>query len=436
VTPTRVLLLSTTTGYQLRAFNDAAEKLGIELLFATDRCDHLEDPWQDAAIPVRFYDRDAAISAIVQAAAERPVSGLIAVGDRPVALAARAAEALGLPWHSVEGALASADKRRSRAAIAREGLPSPKFSVVSVTAAVTRKGSLHVPLRVPESEVGFPCVLKPVGLSGSRGVIRANTRAEFADAFTRIRALLARPDIRASRAGLEEQILVEQYIVGREYALEGVMTKGVLSAFTVFDKPDPLVGPYFEETVYATPSHLSLSKQGTLLETVERAARAIGLSHGPVHAECRMNLDGDIYVLEVAGRPIGGLCSRVLRFQPGRASLEEVLLRHAVGESIDGFEREPEAAAVMMIPIPKRGLLKRVEGEHAARAVPGVEDVRITAKMDQLLETLPEAGSYLGFIFARGGTSEYAERAIRAAHAQLEFQIEPEIEVNAAGRQP
>ncbi len=430
-TPTRVLLLSTTTGYQLRAFNDAAEKLGVELLFGTDRCDQLEDPWQDAAVPVRFYDRDGSVDAIVEAAAKRPIAGVIAVGDRPVVLAAHAAEVLGLPWHSVAGASASADKRRSRAAIARAGLASPKFSVVSVTAAVTRKGTLHV----PEPEVGFPCVLKPVGLSGSRGVIRANTYSEYVDAFARIRALLARPDIRASRAGLEQQILVEEYVVGREYALEGVLTKGVLNTFAMFDKPDPLVGPYFEETVYVTPSHIALAKQASVIATVERAARAIGLFHGPVHAECRMDFDGDVYVLEVAARPIGGLCSRVLRFLPDRVSLEEVLLRHAVGESIEHYERDAYAAAVMMIPIPKRGLLKGVTGEDAARAVPGVEGLQITAKQDQLLETLPEAGSYLGFIFARGGTAEYAERAVRSAHAKLAFHIDDEIVVNAVGRE-
>lgn len=428
---TRVLLLSTTTGYQLRAFNDAATTLGIELLFATDRCDHLEDPWQDAALPVRFYERDAAVAAIVDAAAKRPIDGVIAVGDRPMVLAARAAEALSLPWHSVAGAAASADKRRSRTALARAGLPSPRFSVTPVTGGV--ESGAHT-TDAPQAPMDFPCVLKPVGLSGSRGVIRANSASEFAEAFRRIRALLARPQIRAARDGLEAQILVEEYIVGREYALEGVMTRGALTSFTIFDKPDPLVGPYFEETIYVTPTHLGSAKHDNIVAHVAHAAQALGLFHGPIHAECRMALDGSIFVLELAGRPIGGLCSRVLRFQPGSASLEEVLLRHAIGEPIERFTREAGGAAVMMIPIPKRGLLKNVSGEDAAREIPGVDDVRITAKMDQLLETLPEAGSYLGFIFARGATAEDAERAVRAAHSALRFQIDDEIAVNVAGQ--
>jgi biotin carboxylase len=428
---TRVLILSNTTGYQLRAFNEVAETLGVELSFATDRCDHLEDPWQDAAIPVRFYECDQAVTAIAEAAAARPIDGVIAVGDRPMLLAARVAETLGLTWHSVEGAATSMDKRRSRDGLARAGLPSPRFSVVPLTAAVGPGGDAVQPRSAP---IDFPCVLKPLGLSGSRGVIRANSDAEFTAAFQRIRALLARPQIRAARDGLEAQILVEEYIVGREYALEGVMTHGALTVFTIFDKPDPLVGPYFEETIYVTPTHLTSGKHDSIVACVERAARALGLFHGPIHAECRMTVDGIVYVLEVAGRPIGGLCARVLRFQPGQASLEEVLLRHAVGEPVERFRREPDAAAVMMIPIPKRGLLKKVMGEDAARGIPGVEDVRITAKMDQLLETLPEAGSYLGFIFGRGATSEQAEGAVRAAHAALEFQIDDEIEVKAGGK--
>lgn len=430
----RVALFSHTTGYQLRAFNDAAARLGVELMFATDRCRNLDDPWQDHAVAVRFHDTDTSVAAIVDAARRRPVNGVIAVGDRPVGLAAAAAEALGIPWHSVAGAQASTDKRRSRTMLAAAGLPSPRFSVMPLARAtdVARHGSAepdaHEMLRggSAAAQVGFPCVLKPLGLSGSRGVIRANTPGEFRAAAERIRALLARPLIRTARAGLEDAILVEAYIGGDEFALEGVLTHGALRTFALFDKPDPLVGPFFEETIYATPSRLEPAAQRAIGMQVERAARALGLRHGPVHAECRVTPDGEVYVLEVAARPIGGLCSRVLTFA-GDASLEEVLLRHALGQPIDAFAREPRGAAVMMMPIPRRGILRGVSGEDAARAVPGVTDVRITAKRDQLLEPLPEAGSYLGFIFARGATAADAERAVRDAYTRLAFTIDREI---------
>jgi len=274
-------------------------------------------------------------------------------------------------------------------------------------------------------------VLKPVGLSGSRGVIRVDTEREFSAAFDRIRDLLARPQIRASRAGLEDEILVEEYIGGREYALEGVLTQGRLQVFAIFDKPDPLEGPFFEETIYVTPSRLTAHFQARVAQEVERGAAALGLRHGPVHAECRITPEGSIYVLEIAARPIGGLCSRVLTFEGG-ATLEAVLLRHAVGEPIAGVSREPRGAAVMMIPIPKRGMLRGVSGEEAARQVGGVTEIRITAKTGQILESLPEAGSYLGFIFARGATARDAEASVRAAHARLHFEISRDIAI--AGR--
>jgi biotin carboxylase len=428
---TRVLLLSHTTGYQLRAFNDAAERLGIELVFATDRCHKLDDPWQDRAIPVRFHDRDPSVDAIVERARRYPVAGVIAVGDRPVVLAAHAAAALDLPWHSVEGALASTDKRRARAALAAAGLPSPGFRIMDAGSGMSDAGLGMRDERFGGGFGAFPCVLKPLGLSGSRGVIRANDSREFGAAFERIRALLLRPQVRAARTGLEDEILVEDYIDGREYALEGVLTKGALQVFAIFDKPDPLDGPFFEETIYVTPSHLSAEVEAAVADHVRRASHALGLTHGPIHAECRIARDRTVYVLEVAARPIGGLCSRVLTFVGAAASLEEVLLLHALGQPIADVARESSGAAVMMIPIPSRGIYKGVEGEADARAVPGVTDIRITAKTGQLLETLPEAGSYLGFIFAKGETPHTAEAAVRNAHARLRFTVSKAFTVHS-----
>jgi biotin carboxylase len=427
---TRVLLLSHTTGYQLRAFNDAAEALGIELVFATDRCHKLEDPWQDRAIPVRFHDLGGSVDAIVERAGRYPVNGVIAVGDRPVLLAARAAAALELPWHSPAAARVCTDKRRSRTALMNAGLPSPRFDVLPAHEMAGAAAAVMAE---------YPCVLKPLAMSGSRGVIRANTSQEFVAAFDRIRALLARPQVRAARAGGDDQILVEQYVDGDEFAIEGVLTHGALEIFAIFDKPDPLEGPFFEETIYVTPSRLPVSTQAAIADHVRHASLALGLSHGPVHAECRVNCDGTVYVLEVAARPIGGLCSRVLTFIGGseraqgpgtEASLEEVLLMHAVGHSIAPYSRERAAAAVMMIPIPSRGMYRGVEGEADARAVEGVTDIRITARVGQLLETLPESGSYLGFIFARAATPGDAVRSVRAAHRKLAFGVSRELTVH------
>lgn len=425
---TRVLLLSTTTGYQLRSYDEAASRRGVELVLATDRCHHLDDPWRDRAIAVRFYEPSSSLEAIERAAAAGAFSAVLSVGDRPTVLAARAAVRLGLPGNPVDAAAASVDKFETRTRFASAGLIVPRHLVMAADRDV------HDAAR--DERVRFPCVLKPTGLSGSRGVIRADSRREFIAAATRIRALLARPDIRAERTGSED-ILVEEFVPGREYAVEGVLTQGSLHVFAIFDKPDPLDGPFFEETIYVTPSVLGDRERGHVRETVERGARALGLRHGPIHAELRRkpasadapaDTAAAIVLLEIASRPIGGLCSSALRFEGG-ASLEDVLLDHALGGDATARRRERAASAVMMIPIPKRGLLKRVEGADRARAQPYVTDVRITAKPDQLLEPLPEAGSYLGFIFASAPSPALAERAVRDAHQDLSFTIEPALKM-------
>jgi biotin carboxylase len=420
---TRILLLSTTTGYQLRSFGESAARLGIDLTLATDRCKQLEDPWRDAAIPVRFYDEDGSLQAIRAAAAERPFSGVIAVGDRPAVLAARVASALNLPGNPPAAADATRNKSLMRQKFAEGGLAVPWFRELPAGAAI-------------ESILGavrYPCVIKPLGLSGSRGVIGADNPGQLGYAVQRVRALLARPEIRAQRSGLDDRLLIEGFIDGEEYAVEAIMTRGRLRVLAIFDKPDLLDGPFFEETIYVTPTEISNDVQSAIVTELQRGVAALGLVHGPIHAECRVSRRG-VVMLEIAARPIGGLCSKVLRFSAGGETvpLEEVLLRHCRGEDVTVYQREHAASGVMMMPIPKRGILKKVRGEEDARKVAQVEDVRITAKKDQLLEPLPEGGSYLGFIFARGRSAHEVTTGLREAHRRLTFDIDPEIPVLGA----
>lgn len=421
----RVLIVSQTTGYQLRAFDDAAKAAGVELAFATDRCHMLDDPWRDSAIPVRFYDEDASADAIAGAASRAPFDGILSVGDRPTILAAIAAERLRLPGHPPDAARASANKRLSREHIAGAGLPSPWYFSIPASAAP----------HTAAADARYPCVVKPLAMAGSRGVMRANDERELAQAVERLQRLLARPQIRAQRDPAHDSILIEGYIPGRELALEGILDHGALRTLAIFDKPDPLEGPFFEETIYVTPPGVDSDAEASIVHTIAAAARAIGLRHGPIHAECRINERG-VYVLEVAARPIGGLCAKSLRFcagtgnADGLASLEQILLRHATGESVDGYTREACASAVMMIPIPRRGVYKRVDGLDAARRVDGVDEVAITAKRDQMLLPLPEGASYLGFIFARAVRGEEAVAAVRAAHARLDFRIDKPVELH------
>ena len=416
----RVLLLATTTGYQTRMFAAAAERHGVELVYATDRCDQLEDPWGDGAIPVRFHEEWRSVDALLKALEPRPVDGILAVGDRPTVMAAQLARLLNLPGHPPESAVAARDKRLAREKFKHAGLLVPASFTVPMSVD---------PLTVLP-RVKFPVVLKPTVLSGSRGVIRADDELSFAAAFDRIRRLLSSEEVKALRDPESDVIQVDDYVPGAEYAFEGLLERGMLRTIAIFDKPDPLEGPFFEESIYVTPSQTNTGIQDQITLAVLRAVQALGLYHGPIHAECRVNSGGP-HMLEVAARPIGGLCAKTLRFERlgQRIGYEELLLLHAAGLPTAEWRREYLSSAVMMIPIPRSGIFRRVDGVEAAGAVPYVDEIQITAKPDQQLLALPEGATYLGFIFARAATARDAEGALREAHSRLRFTIDPLIPV-------
>jgi hypothetical protein len=400
----RVLLIGATTGYQTRVFAEAAERLGLELILATDRCHVLDDPWGDRALALRFEDPEGSAQTL---AAQPRFDGIVAVGDRPAYIAALAAERLGvIPYNSPASVNASRNKFLAREQFRAAGLLVPEFHRVPLAEGPE-----------PAAErARYPCVLKPLGLSASRGVIRVDNPAAFGVAFRRIQNLLADPDIARLHEDQDRFLQVESFIEGREFALEGLLTRGQLRVLAIFDKPDPLDGPFFEETIYITPSREDPSTQRAIVQTTEAAIRALGLNHGPIHAEMRVNSRG-VWMLEVAARPIGGLCARVL---PG---LEELILRHATSGDVDSLALGAPAAGVMMIPIPREGIYVGTEGLDRARAQPGIEDVIIAAKQGQKLIPLPEGASYLGFIFARGNSPDAVDHALRSSHQQLRFEI-------------
>jgi biotin carboxylase len=278
-------------------------------------------------------------------------------------------------------------------------------------------------LETAAREQSYPCVLKPTFLAASRGVIRANNPDEFVAAFRRIADLIAQPEVAEKGREATREVLVEEYVPGVEVALEGLLIAGHLKVLAIFDKPDPLDGPYFEETIYVTPSRHPDAVQDNIASTTAAAARAIGLREGPVHAELRVNEHGP-WLIEIAARSIGGLCSRTLRFGAG-LSLEDLILMHAIGRGVEAYERERQPAGVMMIPIPRAGILREVRGMHAARQVPGIVDLTISATLGKPIVPLPEGSAYLGFIFARGESPAAVETALRNAHRRLTFVIDP-----------
>jgi ATP-grasp domain/L-amino acid ligase C-terminal domain 2/ATP-grasp N-terminal domain len=427
----RLLIFTAKLGYQTRSFDEAARKLGIELVFVTDRCHQLDDPWGDRAIPVHFETPDAAAYTVLERVRGQIVDGILALGDRPAVAAAYAARGLGILYNHPAAVEACRSKLRMREVFREAGLRVPWFRTVS----------LHPPPEPSLLGIAYPCVAKPLSLSASQGVVRANSRDEFISAAARIRRLLESPEIRATREPNLDQVLVEGYIPGTEVAVEGLLTDGRLRVLAIFDKPDPLEGPYFEETIYVTPSRLERSQQLAIEHCAVDAVRALGLSEGPVHAEFRIH-DDDVWPLEVAPRPIGGLCARALRFTPDAATpsigLEELLLRHALNLPGSDWPREQAASGVMMIPVPRSGILEKIAGQEAARSVPGITALEITARLHDYTAAWPEGSSYLGFLFARGKTGEEVEEAIRTAHHRLHFELTPRLPVEhpATGRLP
>lgn len=420
--PKCVLLFTGKLGYQTRSFEDAAHKLGVQLVYVTDRCHQLEDPWGDHAVAVHFESAENAAYSVMEALRGQEVSGILALGDRPAAAAAYAARGLGIEYNHPAAVEACRSKLRMREVFRDAGLRVPWFR--SFPAAPTPEPSLV--------GISFPCVLKPLSLSASQGVIRANNREEFLAAASRLHRLLESPEIRATREPSLDQMLVEGYIPGREVAVEGLLTDGVLRILAIFDKPDSLEGPFFEETIYVTPSRLPESTQSQIEKCARDAVRALGLIHGSIHAEFRINEEG-VWPIEVAPRPMGGLCARSLRFCPNNEreeiGLEELLLRHALNLPGSDAPRETHASGVMMIPVPQSGILESVSGVEAARATHRITELVITARLQDYIAAWPEGSSYLGFLFAKGNSPEEVEQSIREAHKKLNFRITPRLPV-------
>ncbi len=408
----RVLLFLPTTTYRAHDFLDAAERLGVEVVVGSDQRQSLEAEAPGKALTLNFGDPSAATADIATFSRRYPLDAIVGADDETTLLAAMAAGALGLRANPVEAVRLTRNKHRMRETLARAGLSSPRTKLFTVSDDP----------KVAAGEVSFPCVLKPTFLSASRGVIRADDPDAFVAAFNRIAHILADPDVRRRCDESPSEILVEEYIPGAEFAVEGILASGVFSLLALFDKPDPLEGPYFEETIYLTPSRVPADRQGAIAETVRAGVRAIGLREGPVHAEVRQNDEG-VFLLEIAARSIGGRCARVLRFGAG-VSLEELILRHGIGEEGAIPARERTAAGVMMIPIQRAGVLKEVANLEEARAVEGIEDIDIAIATGQPLVPLPEGHRYLGFIFARGKSPETVEAVLREAHRRLEVLVD------------
>ncbi len=412
----RVLLLLPTKTYRTHDFLKAAHDLGVDVTVASEEASTLASLNPAELLQLSFGDPQEAGRQAVEFHAQHPVDAVVPVDDQVTPAAAAICQALSLKYNPPEAILAARDKHRMREHLRNANVPSPQHRLCNLEVSPADLADLA-------SAVRYPCVVKPLTLSGSRGVMRANDECEFTRAVKRLRRILAAPENQEGDplSSPGSRFLVEDFVPGKEVALEGLLSGGKLRLLALFDKPDPLDGPFFEETIFITPSRLPGPVQEEIIGTTDRAVAALGLKEGPVHVELRVK-DEAVWIIEVNPRSIGGLCSRVLRFGVGM-SLEELIIRQALGQDTAAIERQGRPAGVMMIPVPRAGILEEVRGVAAAEAVVGVEKVTISAHPGQELVPLPEGSPYPGFIFAHGPTPEIVETALREAHGHLEFII-------------
>jgi biotin carboxylase len=401
----RVLLLLPTESYRAKDFLAAAQRLDVDIIVGSERRQAMAEAMGDRVAVVPLSRLDAAVDVIAALHDRRPLDAVLAVDDQGLEVAAAASARLGLTHNPLDAVAATRDKAALRARLVTAAVAQPDYRVVPPGQSVAAAAA----------QMGYPCVVKPVSRSGSQGVIRVDNDVQASAAADRARAIV----------GPLEPLLVEGFVAGAEVAVEALLVGGALEVLAVFDKPDPLDGPFFEETIYVTPSRQPAAILAALTAAVASAAFALGLREGPVHAELRVGADGRPVVIEVAARSIGGLCARALRFGAG-VSLEEVIMRHAIGAGLDGLHREAQASGVMMLPIRAAGVLEKVSGQAEALAVEGVVGLEISISAGRRLVPLPEGDRYLGFVFARGPTPADVELALRQAEAALEVVVRPE----------
>jgi len=405
----RVLIIAPHGSYRTASYIKAANALNIDALIASQGEHSIVSDYVKG-LHVDFQNEEHAIDVILAEAKKHAFRGIIGTDDTTTELAAHVAEKLSLPHNEPQAVKIAQRKDLARLSLKKSNVKIPMFDLLTTTKSLSEQ----------TIQVNFPAVIKPVALSASRGVIRVNDELELSQAVERIKNMLL--EERQLDKDIREILLLEEFIPGKEVAIEAMLHNGELDVLAIFDKPDPLNGPFFEETYYITPTFFSEKIQQEIKQTVLESCFAYGLSEGPVHAECRINEKG-VWILEVAARTIGGLCGRLLSLGTGH-SLEELVLLHAMGQRVDVKSLE-SAAGVLMIPIPAAGILKRVEGLLEAQRVPYIKELSIEVRDGYELIPLPEGNSYLGFIFAEAVTTKDVEQALRDAHACLNIVIAP-----------
>ena len=407
-----ILFIAPPQSYRIAPYLKAAKELDCDLTIASMGEYSLVSPIAEG-IHIDFADHEAALARLKEHHQQHPFNAVIGGDDLAVELASRLANELGLAHNSPQASLLTRRKDLARAHLQQAGVAVPAHSLIDLTR----------PLAIQLEQLHYPCVLKPLAMSMSRGVIRVDNTEQAQQACARIESIIQEALVEEE----QQKILAEQYIDGEEIAYEGLLTNGELKTLLFFDKPEPLTGPYFEESYYITPSRQDKDIQQRVYEVVKAACDSYGLVTGPVHAELRVDEDGKVWVLEVAARTIGGECARLVELATEQ-SLEKLVLSNALSQ-LHSLPELKGAAGVLMIPTTQAGVLRRVEGVMAAQNVEGIKEVVLSVREGHQLVPLPEGSSYLGFMYGLAETPEQVEQALREAHAKLNVVIAPLFDI-------
>tara|TARA_B100000029_G_C17545474_1_gene948295 strand:+ start:143 stop:1390 length:1248 start_codon:yes stop_codon:yes gene_type:complete len=412
----RILLLTDHASYRIATYIDACARLDVDVIIASEgRSSLVPDLASGVSLDPNNYSKSLETLSVLYES--EPFSGIVATDDSVVRLAAAVGDRFNLPTSDPVAVEQAQRKDSSRVAQRDAGLRVPNFQSVRLD-----KSSEIQVQRL--NSVTYPCVAKPVTLSASRGVIRANNEIELLAAFSRISAII-------ESAGPEHPpvCLVEDYIEGKEYVVEGLINRGEWETIGLIEKPALMEGPFFEETIYLSPAEIPDSLAALLTETVENACRKLNITHGPIHAECRVNDDG-AWLIELGLRTIGGRCSRIVDAH-NFYKLEELVVLNALGIK-PIVKKQDSISGVMMIPVATQGILRRVEGLEKARAISFITGVEIDIRPGEQLVPWPEGFRYPGFIFARGDEPSKVEGALWSAFRCLTFVVAPNLPVTVA----
>ena len=407
-----VILIIPSGSYRTNAFMNAVIKLDLKVLVITDKSQVFSEHYPENVITMNFQLWKDWLDIIREWSERYDLKAVIGVDEESIILAARLSESLCIEHNSLESVKITKDKYLMRRELKKFGLIGPWF----------KRFSVHKQPQEIFSEISLPCVIKPTFLSASQGVFRVNSLEEFMGGFEMLIDLLSQDEMKMLGGDKANWILVEEFIPGKEVSIEGIVNNGILKDLAIFDKPEPLDGPTFPETIFVTPTILDEHVQLSILETAQTALKALNIVKGPVHVELRINNNGN-YILECAARSIGGLCSKILEFKGGM-SLEELILCSSLGRNVEKTKLIERAKGVMMMPIEKRGILREIIGIEAALSVRGITDLQTTIRLNEILEPLPKGGRYLGFLFAEGKDQDMVKKVLKKAWSKIELVYE------------